>query len=228
MLQFKLSAGEFFELIRPATLIVSAIVSTWVLFSAQKRYRSYFALLWAIAAFLFPLIATPVYLLTLIFIRKPSLNSGGWARKFGVPLLYGLLALAAIWIYLRKDVSTVDSHLARANQARVNNDRPTTIREYREALALENNAHTHKLLAIELADAGQFNEALSEFRLAAEGGEPDATIHYRMAELLEKLDRNSEAKSEYDKFSASQFCSGLDKDPRCAIAQAKVAAGKSR
>ena len=50
-------------------------------------------------------------------------------------------------------------------------DWATAIREYREALKDEDDPHTHKLLAVELANAGYISEAIAEFRLAELGGE---------------------------------------------------------
>ena len=58
------------------------------------------------------------------------------------------------------------AHLARATQAKLVEDSATAIREYRAALALEDNPHTRKLLAIELANAGFIAEAIVEFRVA--------------------------------------------------------------
>ncbi len=89
-----------------------------------------------------------------------------------MPLAYAAILLAVIGFYLRHESQTVDAHLARATQAKLVDDHTTAIREYRGALALEDNPHTHKLLAIELAQNGDSNEAISQFRLAQRGGEP--------------------------------------------------------
>ena len=89
-----------------------------------------------------------------------------------LPLVYGVIVIGAISFYFYRDRQTVDAHLARAVQAKLVEDHATAIREYRRALALEENAHTRKLLAIELALAGQLTEAAAEFQLAEQGGEP--------------------------------------------------------
>jgi len=83
-----------------------------------------------------------------------------------------VLVLATVVLYFYFDGRSVDAHLARGTQAKLTEDHATVIREYRRALALEDDPHTHKLLAIELAQTGQLDEAVSEFRLAQQGGEP--------------------------------------------------------
>jgi hypothetical protein len=102
-----------------------------------------------------------------------------WRKKIGppakwryaLPLLYALVSLSAIGIFFYLDSRSVDAHLARATQAKLVDDANTAIREYRKALTLEDDPHTHKLLAIELANAGQLEEANLEFRIAEQGGE---------------------------------------------------------
>ena len=70
---FKLdiSAGEFFELIRPSVLVLSALVSTWVLASARRhRFTTYVAIAWAVVTLFFPLIALPLYLIARLIRRR--------------------------------------------------------------------------------------------------------------------------------------------------------------
>ncbi len=164
-----MSAGELFELIRPSVLIVAALISTWVLASARKRFPIYVALAWALGTLFFPLVVLPVYLVVILLWRRP-VYSPRW--RLVLPLTYGLIVTASIATYFYRDSRTVDAHLARAARAKLIDDHETVIREYRRALALEDNPHTHKLLAIELANAGQLSEATSEFHLAQQGGEP--------------------------------------------------------
>jgi hypothetical protein len=164
-----MSAGEWFELISPAAFLISALLSTWVFASARKRCSLPAALGWAIATLLLPFIVLPLYLALMLFWRS-ELRSP--RRRLLVPLVYGAIVTAAIAFYFYRDRQTVDAHLARAVQAKLVEDHATAIREYRRALALEENAHTRKLLAIELALAGQLNEAVSELHLAEQGGEP--------------------------------------------------------
>jgi hypothetical protein len=167
--RFNMSAGEWFELIGPAVFLISALLSTWVLASARKRFSIYIALGWAVGTLLLPLIVLPVYL-AVVVLWRPEVRSRRWHLL--LPLVYGVIVVAAISFYLYRDRQSVDAHLARAVQAKLVDDYATAIREYRRALALEENAHTRKLLAVELALAGKLSEAEMEFKLAEQGGEP--------------------------------------------------------
>lgn len=162
-------AGELFELIRPLVVVISIVVSSWVLASARKRFPVYLAFAWAVGTLFLPLVVVPVYLVVVLFWRRPAL-SRRW--RFSLPLTYAAILLVGFGLYLNHENQTVDAHLARANQAKLVEDHATAIREYREALTIENNPHTHKLLAIELGNAGRLDEAMAEFRLAQQGGEP--------------------------------------------------------
>ena len=162
-------AGELFDLIRPVVLLISALISTWVLASARKRFPLYVALAWAAGTLFFPLIVTPLYLAVLLLWRHPA-RAPRWLWL--LPLAYGVAVIAALSLYFYVDHKSVDAHLARATQAKLVDDHATAIREYRQALTIENNPHTRKLLAIELAENGNSNDSISEFRLAQQGGEP--------------------------------------------------------
>jgi hypothetical protein len=164
-----MSAGEWFELISPAVFLISALLSTWVLASARKRTPLRAALGWALGTLLLPFVVLPLYL-SLLLLRPTEVRLP--RGRFLVPLAYGVIAVGAISFYIYRDRQSVDAHLARAVQAKLVEDQATAIREYRRALALEENAHTRKLLAIELALAGQLSEAETELRLAEQGGEP--------------------------------------------------------
>ena len=152
----------------PAAFAVSALISTWVLASARKRFRLHYALALAIGTLFLPLIVFPIYLVLMIW-RERIGPPRRW--RYSLPLLYLAIALSAILIYVYFDNRSVDAHLARAARAKLREDSTTAIREYREALAREDDPHTHKLLAIELANAGYISEAITEFRLAEERGE---------------------------------------------------------
>jgi len=158
-----------FDLIRPVVLLISALLSTWVLASARKRFPIYLAFAWAAGTLLFPLIVTPVYF-AVVMLRPPPVRAP--RRRPLLPLAYGTVLIASLSLYFYFDHQSVDAHLARATQAKLVEDHTTAIREYRQALTIENNPHTRKLLAIELAQIGNSNEAISEFRLAQQGGEP--------------------------------------------------------
>jgi hypothetical protein len=165
-----MSAGQLFDLIMPAVFVVSALVSTWVLASARKRFRVHYALALAIGTLFLPFIVFPIYLVIMMW--QPKIGPPQrW--RYSLPLLYAVIALSAIGAYFYFDSRSVDAHLARATRAKLVEDSTTAIREYRAALKREDDPHTHKLLAIELANAGYISEAITEFRLAQQGGETD-------------------------------------------------------
>lgn len=162
-----MSAGQLFDLIMPAAFAVSALVSAWVLASARKRFRLHYALALATGTLFLPFIVFPIYLVIMMW--RPKIGPPRW--RYSLPLLYAVIALSAIGAYFYFDSRSVDAHLARATRAKLVEDSTTAIREYREALKREDDPHTHKLLAIELANAGYIEEANSEFQLAERGGE---------------------------------------------------------
>ena len=104
--------------------------------------------------------------------------------------------------------------------AKLVEDTNTAIREYQQALALEDDPHTHKLLAIELATAGYLSEAISEFRLAQQGGEPDDSIQYRLGLLLERLNQEGQARLEFQDFLLTTTCT--QQDLRCEEARNRL------
>jgi len=229
-----MSAGEFFDLIRPAVLLGSAVISTWVLASARKRFLFYQALLWALGTLFFPLIILPLFFVAVLVKKRKiavSAQSGGdhphssvypikW--RFAVPILYALIVFFSIGMYLYRDYQSVDAHLARAVRAKLDGNRTRTISEYREALALEDDPHTRKLLAVELADLGSWADAVSEFRLALQGGEPDDSIHFRLGSLLDQIGHKDEAVLEYEEFWKSTTCTREPADVRCEAARQRV------
>ena len=202
-----MSAGELFDLIMPAAFVISALVSAWVLASARRRFPLYYALALAIGALFLPLIVFPIYLVIILW-RKPSRPPARW--RYTLPLLYAAIALAGIVTFFYLDRRSVDAHLARATRAKLVEDSSAAIREYREALALEDDPHTHKLLAIELAKAGYTTEAISEFRLAQQGGESDDTISFRLGLLLDRMNLTEQARMEFEQFVESETCQQPD------------------
>ncbi|HEY2964613.1 MAG TPA: hypothetical protein VGJ37_19505 [Pyrinomonadaceae bacterium] len=205
--RLNISAGEFFDLIRPAVILISALLSTWVLASARKRFSIYAAFAWAVGTLFLPLIVLPVYLSVILLWPRP-VRSRRW--RLLLPIAYGVIVIAAISAYFYLDSQSVDAHLARATRAKVTEDHATVIREYRRALALEDDPHTHKLLALELAQTGDLNEAVSEFRLARQGGEPDDLIAYEVGLLFQRLKHNDEAKLEFERFVLSDTCKRIE------------------
>ena len=179
-----ISAGELFDLIMPAASVISALLSTWVLASARRRFRFYYAIALAIGTLFLPLIVFPIYLVIMLW-RKRNDPPPRW--RYSLPLLYALIVLTAIVTFFYLDRRSVDAHLARATRAKLVEDANAAIREYRQALALEDDPHTHKLLAIELANAGNIDEAIKEFRIADQAGEICQPEDYRCHAARAKL-----------------------------------------
>lgn len=179
-----MSAGELFDLIMPAASVIAALLSTWVLASARRRFHTFYAIALATGTLFLPLIVFPLYLVMMLW-RKRNAPPQRW--RYALPLLYAVIVLAGVVTFFYLDRRSVDAHLARATRAKLVEDSHAAIREYRQALALDDNPHTRKLLAIELAKAGHVSEAISEFRLAQERGEPDDSIPERIRVLEEKL-----------------------------------------
>lgn len=211
-------AGEMFDLIRPASVVFATLVSTWILASARRRFSLHHAFLWAGLALFLPPVVVPIYLGTLLVWHPPKVEHV--KHRFTLPAVYLTALLGIFAVYQYRDRHSVDSHLALASFAKVSSNPETAIKQYREALKLEDNAHTHKLLALSLMEAGLANEAINEFRIAEAGGELDDSIHLHLGRLLAKLSRNDEAVSEYQKFLSSKTCSEVDE--RCDSARAML------
>ncbi len=203
-----LSASEIFDLIRPVITVVSALVSTCVLVSAQKRYALYQAFAWAIATFFFPLIALPLYLTCNLFWKRHLKKRNG--KRFAIGALYLATTLIIFGSYTYVESHTVDACLSRAAFAKVSSDYKRAIAEYRQALKLEDTPHNHKLLAEALQDAGEYKEAITEFRAAESGGEPDDGIHLHLGILLDKENQKEPAIVEFERYANSKTCLQLD------------------
>lgn len=212
-----ISAGQLFDLIMPAAFVLSGIISTWVLASARKRFKLPFAFALAVGTLFLPLIIFPLYLAIMLW-RKPIGSKLSW--RYALPLLYATLTLSAIGVFYYFDSRSADAHLARAVQAKLVEDTQKAIREYRQALAVEDDPHTHKLLAIELAKDSQFSDAVSEFRRAQEGGEPDDSIYYQLGLLFERMNQSEQARIEFRKFLQTRSCAEMDQ--RCEDARQRL------
>ena len=235
-LNWQISAGEFFELLRPAAFVVSALLSTWVMASARRcGFRVLGSVIWALATFFLPFVVIPIYFTVRLSRRRARSISTSEASlkdpiattapvnfRIIVPAIYGAILLSLVGIYLYRDSHSIDAHLARASQAKVTNERERAIREYRSALMLEDNPHTHKLLGIELAEAGDWTEALSEFRTAERGGEPDEMLPFRIGQALDQVSQRSEALIQYEKFLGGLACVQSVPDTRCEAARRRV------
>ena len=244
--EWQISAGELFELMRPVAWALSALVSAFVFASARAQgFRSYAIIAWTLGTLLFPLVILPLYLIArarsrggrresvseasrqtdAVAEQNPSKTfhaSQAWKPLW--PILYLVAVLSIIALFFYKDYRSLDAHLWRANNAKLRGPHEKVIAEYRAALRLEDNAHTHKLLAIELAAAGRAEEALAEFRAAERGGEPDDRIPYYAGALLDTLHREQEAALEYKRFMDSPLCTQPLPDANCATARARVQA----
>lgn len=144
-------------------------------------------------------------------------------KRYALPLIYASALLSAGAIYFYRDYHSFDAHLARATNARLLNRRDAAIREYRAALRISDDAHTHKLLALQLSDDGQREAALAELRAAERGGETDELLTLRLASTLDALGRAAEAASEYRKFLQGSACARPSPHERCAEAAARLA-----
>ena len=234
-----ISAGELFELVRLAAFGLSALLSIWVLADAMRReFRLYTGLLGALGSLFLPFVVLPLYLIALIFGRHAKRSGRSTPEhklapntesqtpqikyKFLLPAVYAIVLLIAAGAYFYRDYNSVDGHLARAVQAQLRHQSAKTIREYRAALSQEENPHTHKLLGLELADRGQWAEALEEFRLAQRGGEPDELLPFRIAQVLTAKGNQVESVIEYQRFLYSHACTQEPPDDRCEIARKAV------
>jgi MFS family permease len=218
-----MSAGELFELIRPIVVVISILLSAWVLASARKRFSTLLAFVWAIGTLFLPLIVFPVYLSVILIWHWPA-RSRRW--RWLLPVAYAAVLLAAVGMFVRHESSTVDVYLAEATQAKLIDDHSSAIASYRRALELENNPHIHKLLARELMQVGYLSDAISEFRLAESGGEPDDSIHFYLGLLLERIDQNGQAGLEFEKFLMTQTCQAPDR--LCDSARSRLGATNER
>lgn len=245
-LSWQISAGELFELMLPASFALTVLLSTWVLASARRRrFNAALVTLWTLGTLLFPLIVLPLYLIASMFrksqqrdsaevVAENSAHEGGapplpWRRTLPALYLIVMLSLGALYFY--RDSRSVDAHLMRANQARLLDKRERVIQEYRAALKLEDDAHTHNLLGRELMAAERWDEALTELRAAERMGEPDDELPYNIAEALYNLNRLLEAAQEYEKFLGGPLCLETPPDVRCSGVRqrlAEMAQGKPR
>src|SRR5689334_3090047 len=99
-----MSAGQLFDLIMPAAFAASALISTWVLASARKRFQLYYALALAITTLFLPLIVFPIYLVFMMY--RPKVGPPKrW--RYLLPLLYAAIALSVIGAYFYFDSRTV-------------------------------------------------------------------------------------------------------------------------
>ncbi len=141
---------------------------------------------------------------------------------------YTLTVLTLGALYFVHDYRGLDATLARASDATLRQQHARAADEYRAALALADNAHTHKLLGLELLADRRYEEALREFRAASGGGEPDNLLPFFTALALDALGRTAEAEDAYRAFSRSPACTQALPDVRCVDARARLQAKTAR
>ncbi len=142
--------------------------------------------------------------------------------RFVVPLLYAGALLLVGGLFFYQDYQSFDAHLARAARAKLYEQRERTIKEYRAALGVQEDAHTRKLLGLELLEAGRAGEALAELRAAEAGGEPDEMLVFHVGSALEATGRADEAARSYLTFLRSSLCARTPPNVSCEAARARV------
>lgn len=148
--------------------------------------------------------------------RAPSAPVSAPRRAaFLYTLLYAALVYAAGAAYYAYDYASEDASLSRAATAKLLNQHERAIREYRSALSHADDAHTRKLLGVELLKAERWEEALTELRAAETAGEPDETIPFQLATALRALGRSEEVAAELGRFLNSTLCAQTPPDARC-------------
>lgn len=152
---------------------------------------------------------------------KTAVETGA-LRRHALAVFYLLAIVSFSALYLYQDHTTFDAHFARARRAQLYSKHDRAVREYRAALRKRDDAHTHKLLGFELASSGRWEDALSEFRAALRGGEPDDYLVFFEARALHSLGRSDEAREAYRRFLESGPCHGHEPDSLCDEAKTRA------
>lgn len=150
------------------------------------------------------------------FRRAPRLS-----LRVALPLIYFASLLAAGGLYFYDDDRSFDAQFARVKRAKLNGRPERALRAYRAALAAREDAHTRKLLGLELLEAGRPDEALAEFR-AAERQTTDEKLRFHQASALDALGRRDEASALFREFLRSESCAGMQPDELCDLARARA------
>ena len=200
-------------------------------------------ILWTAGAFFFPLVVSPFYLAAALFgLRdqtvdqepnesstdtsndeiappvEPEQNLTAVPMRRALPVLYFLVLIGIGGLSYYHEWHSVDSHMARANRARLIKDNARVIAEYRAALEKENDPHIRSLLGTALTDAGDWDQALTEFQMALNGGEPDDLLLYNAGVCLQNLGRNDEARTYFARFLQTPSCRNSDLSGQCTTA----------
>lgn len=149
-------------------------------------------------------------------------RSGRTRRHLATLLLYALLLLIPGALFFYRDYQTVDAHLTRAQRAELRGRTGLAINEYEAALRLEDDAHTHKLLGLQLVRAGRTEEALTQFLAAERGGELDEKLSLRLATTYDTLHRPFEAAAAYRRVLNNSQCAAPLPAPECTTARQRL------
>jgi hypothetical protein len=144
-----------------------------------------------------------------------------WSQM-ALPILYAAALLTLGFAYFAFDWHSFDAHFARAKRAKLRGETARTIEEYRAALGHRDDAHTRKLLGLELLQAGEAGAALAEFRAAARGATEDDSLSFHEARSLDALERHEEAREAYRQFTAGSLCARDPADVRCVAARTRL------
>jgi uncharacterized BrkB/YihY/UPF0761 family membrane protein len=80
----------------PVAYVLSALLSTWVLASARRRFQLHFALGLAIGTLFLTSIVFPIYLALMLWWKKDR-PPQRW--RYALPILYATIALLGILTY---------------------------------------------------------------------------------------------------------------------------------
>jgi tetratricopeptide (TPR) repeat protein len=217
--KLQISVGDLSEIFGPVLFLVAAFLSARVFYDSRRRGSSALAVAgWTILTLLLPPVILPLYLTARM--REPHSSTG--PRRLAAPIVYFLVLVLAGGAYFYRDYTSFDAHFGRARRAQLLSRRESAIREFRSALEKRDDPHTHKLLGMELLGARRWEEALSEFRAAELGGEPDPTVFFREAFALEMLERPADAAVDYQRFLESEACTRSEPDTLCGQAMARL------
>lgn len=244
-----ISIGQLFDVLLPAALALAIICSTLVLADARRRaVRLYATIAWTLGTLILPCTVLPLYLLARLWQRRAQPSDSATATtppradveaaqtqqpnqrarlralasRHAPTLVYALLMATLGALFFQHYYFGLDGHLARASNAKLHEQHARAASEYRAALRLADDPHTHKQLGLELAANGQWAEALAELRTAEHDGEPDAALPYHIATALDALNRRAEAVNEYQRFLLSTLCAQSMPDVRCPQAQIRA------
>ncbi len=237
--RWQISVGRLSDVLLPALVAFAIACSAWVLADARRRALARPALVaWTLGTLVLPFTVLPLYLLARLWSRATAradpdapttqptqpltTRLRACLARHAPTLLYAAVVALIAALYFAHDYRSLDARLARASDANLHGWHDRAAREYRAALQLVDDPHTHKLLALELVALQQWDAALVELRAAERGGEPDAVLPYHIANALDALDHREEASNEYQKFLAGDSCTQPTPDGRCARARGRL------